>query len=487
MAAKPTWVPVLVRLADVEAESVTWFWKPYIASGKLTLLEGDPGLGKTWLSLVLAAASTKGHPLPGEDGTPGAAREPRNVIYMSAEDGLGDTLRPRLDAAGADVSRVFAITGKRTTDEEGEPVDAAISLADIPVLRSAIETVQPALVIIDPLQAYLGAAVDMHRANEVRPLLTALSELAQSYNFAVVVIRHLRKSSSDRAIHRGAGSIDFAAAARSILLVGEDPENDTRRVIAHVKSSLAPAGHSLGFELRDGAFTWLGHSNVTADQLLAPRPVGEERSAQDEATEWLADTLANGPVAARDLKRYASDAGLAWRTVERAKQSLGVTAKRASTGNSGAGVWLWTLPNPSSENAGGLALLAENTGGNSTPARPPASEVAALPETRPQRQEPQDRKAANASPLGLIERAQAVVARLATLEAVELENRLGALLQSGSAPEWFRTAAITEPVAVTATLELIAEDTRNGTLAGKAPAYLAAARAAATAREEAPA
>lgn len=168
------------------------------------------------------------------------------MIYLTAEDGLADTLRPRLDAAGADVSRVLALTGWQAGEKSG-----GIMLQDLDVLERTLERVHPVLVVVDPLQAYIGAGVDMHRANETRPVLAGLTALAERFGCAVLVVRHLTKAPTDRAVYRGLGSIDIAAVARSILLVGPDPDDETRvrRVVAHVKSSLAPAGPSVG--LRD--------------------------------------------------------------------------------------------------------------------------------------------------------------------------------------------------------------------------------------------
>lgn len=340
-AKKPVWKPQVVRLSDVEPEIVQWLWEPYIAKRKVTLMEGDPGMGKTTLALTLAAAVTRGWPLPGDELTEAPARPPGNVIFLGAEDGVADTVRPRADAAGADPSRVFVITGKEK-EEDGETKEASISLGDIETLRVAVEEIRPDLVIIDPLQGFLGAGVDMHRANEVRPILSAFAALAEEYGFAAVAIRHLRKSGADRAVHRGMGSIDFAAFARSIILVAEDPENERLRVMAHVKSSLAPAGASLAFELGHEGLLWAGESTFTPDQLLAPRKNDDERSLQDAAITWLREELFHGAVLTRKLKQDCEDAGFSWATVRRAQSALGVIAERSGTQPSAP--WQWRLP-----------------------------------------------------------------------------------------------------------------------------------------------
>ena len=334
--------PLITCMADVEPQEVSWFWHPYIAYGKLTILEGDPGLGKTFIALTLAAAATRGTPLPSEaDSAPGAS-EPFNVIYMSAEDGLADTLRPRLDAVGADASRVFALTGWSLTDEQGKTTTGAVTLADIPLLEKTLQRYQPRLIIVDPLQAYLGAGVDMHRANEVRPVLSALGDLAEKYGCAIVGIRHLAKSASSKAIYSGMGSIDFGAAARSILQVGE---HDNERLLAHVKSNLAPKGRSVRYEVKSGTLNWSGFSDLTAQDLQVP-PSAEIRVAREDAKAFLYDYLAAGPAPADHIKKSAREEGISAATLRRAQQEVGVRSQRENVKGStrGHGEWVWYLP-----------------------------------------------------------------------------------------------------------------------------------------------
>jgi hypothetical protein len=333
--------PVVVRLADVEAEEVCWLWEPYIPRGKLTILEGDPGIGKTFLALQVTAIVSCGDPFPGADGAPRDTREPENVIYLTAEDGLGDTLRPRLDRAGADVSRVYALTAK--VDEEGK--HEAVTLRDIEVLDAAIKRLKPALVVIDPLQAYLGASVDMHRANEVRPVLSGLAHLAEKYKCAVLCIRHLGKSQQDRAIYRGLGSIDFAAAARSILLVGQHPDDERKRVVAQSKNSLATKGESIAFELGEDGFFWCGVSDVTAEALLAAPKSEEEKSAVEEAADFLREALADSPRPAKEVIKEAGSMGISEKSLRRAMETgkVAVGKRRINTGTRGSGFWEWHL------------------------------------------------------------------------------------------------------------------------------------------------
>lgn len=345
-AEKPSRRPMLTCLSDVVAQLVSWLWYPYIPLGKITLLEGDPGLGKTFLMLAIAAAITRGWPLLSQSGAPGDDLEPAAVLYMSAEDGLSDTLRPRLDAVGADVSRVHALTGYRSTGGDGKDIEGAVSLEDIPVIEQALEQTKAKLVIIDPLQAYLGAGVDMHRANEVRPLLSALGNLAEKHGCAIVCIRHLNKSVGGKALYAGLGSIDFTAAARSVLQVGE---HEGERFLAHVKSSLAPNGKSIRYELRDGAVNWLGVSDVTAEELrqvYTPR-TDDHEGALEAAETWLKSFLSDGAQPASKVESEAKREGISGATLKRAKKSLGVISERQSAEGEarGDGLWVWALPN----------------------------------------------------------------------------------------------------------------------------------------------
>ena len=312
----------VVCLADVQAEQVKWLWHPRIPLGKLTLIEGDPGLGKSWLTCAMATAIAEGKGLPGMEQT-----EPQNVLMLSAEDGLADTIRPRLDSMNADVSRIFALDDAIVFDDTG-----------LLLLEAAIIEHKPAAVFVDPMVAYLGAGVDLHRANETRAVMKQLARLAETHGCAIIAIRHLSKGGASRAIYRGLGSIDITAACRSVLLVGSDPDNTDERAIVHIKSNLAPLGEAIGYELKEGQFYWIGKSNLTAERILAASSGSQEANALSEAENFLKEILAEGPIYSNEVKKQAKEAGISERTLWRAKDSLKV--KASNQGNS----WYWHMP-----------------------------------------------------------------------------------------------------------------------------------------------
>ncbi len=322
--------PHLVTVADVEPEDVSWLWHPYIPLRKLTLLMGDPGLGKTWLALAIAAGVSKG-----EFGTEPSGAD---VIFLTAEDGIADTLRPRLESLGADLVRVHILDHIRESNGKERPV----SLADVEMIESAVSERSAALLVIDPVQGFLGPGVDFHKANDIRPLLAALARMAERQNCAVVPIGHLRKAEAVKVIHRALGSVDFIAAARSALLVAQHPEDVDSRVLAHAKSNLAQMGPSLAFAIEDGVFSWQGEVDLHAEEIALAAPKGSRPKKLDEAAAFLRELLRDGPKAQPWLKADAEKRGLAWHTVERAKKQLGVVSRKPKgTPNSS---WVWELP-----------------------------------------------------------------------------------------------------------------------------------------------
>ena len=282
--SKPETVKI-IRMSDVELTPVEWLWKPYLPFGKLSVLQGNPGEGKTYFAMHLAAACTNGKLLPNMEHM-----EPFNVIYQTAEDGLGDTVKPRLIEAGADLDRV--------------------------------------LVIIDPIQAYLGSDVDMNRANEVRPIFMRLGQVAQRTGCAILLIGHLNKAAGMQSLQRGLGSIDIAAAVRSVMFIGKLKHDPTMRILTHEKSSLAPPGASLAFSLGDeGGFRWVGEYDITADEMLSGIEPQRETKTQ-QAKDLICTLLAGGKqVLSEDIDKAALERGIPGRTVRDAKRELGDALK----------------------------------------------------------------------------------------------------------------------------------------------------------------
>jgi putative DNA primase/helicase len=336
--------PLFVCLDSVEVQEVKFLWRPYIPLGKLTLLQGDPGSGKTFIAANIAAAVTKGQPLPFGD----MEHMQGNVIFQTAEDGLGDTIKPRMIQAGADCSKVFIINES----------EAGLTLID-ERLEQAIKQIQPRLLIIDPLQAYLGSKTDFHRANEVRPVLAHIARLAESYNMAVILVMHLNKGTG-KSIYRGLGSIDIPAAARSVLLAGSDSNNPDARAIVHIKSSLAPKGDSISYILDNNGFSWGGLSQLTAEDLLNYKVPDSENNALEEAKEFLTDTLQNEALSAKDIFIMASKAGYSKRTIERAKRELNITVKKIGFGKDSQ--WIWRLPKNNKNSLAFFDEIGENSG-----------------------------------------------------------------------------------------------------------------------------
>ena len=298
----------LIRMNEVEATTIDWLWYPYIPFGKITVIQGDPGDGKTTAVLAIAAAITTGGLLP-ESKT---AAEPMNVIFQTAEDGLGDTVKPRLIQSGADCTRVIVI------DES----EKELSLSDLRV-EQAITQTGAKLFILDPLQAYIGSDVDMHRANEIRPVLKRISAVAEKTGCAVVVIGHLNKGGS-KSQYRGLGSIDIQAAARSVLTVGRIKGKPYTRAIVQGKNNLAPEGQAIGFELDPQAgFRWIGTLPITIDELLSGI-MPERDSTYDKAVELLKTQLADECKPAKFLFEKAEEQGIQERTLRSAKQALSI-------------------------------------------------------------------------------------------------------------------------------------------------------------------
>ncbi len=339
-----------VRLSDVTPETLRWLWPGRIPAGKITLLDGDPGLGKSTLLCELAARISRGEPLPGDDSGPGA---PRGVLLFSAEDDVFDTIRPRIDAAGGDPKRVAAFVAVPNGTDTGRPFALP---RDLHILEAIVQRLDAALVVFDPLVAFLRpGASDQH----VRHALGALKASAERTGAAIVIVRHLNKSGGANPLYRGAGSIGIIAAARSGLLLAADPDDPQRRILALSKGNLACAVASLAFRLENvpGAtvarVAWDGESSWTATTLLQG-PTEDDgdsrRSVIEEARAWLREALAAGPRLARELRQEAGERGIGRSALYAARKAEGVAIAKEHTVQ---GSWVWTLSG-SGELAGGL-------------------------------------------------------------------------------------------------------------------------------------
>jgi len=313
--------PQVRRLADVKPEEVGWLWWPRIPLRHLTTLEGDPGEGKSFVAQAIATALSLGRGLPDMDPT-----TPNNVLLLSAEDHAGCTIRPRLEAMGADLGRVFCCTDGFTLDPAG-----------LELLEELLKDSTPRLVVLDPLTAYLPSNLDLHRANEVRAPLKALAALAEGYDCAILIVRHLAKGSTSKAIYRGLGTIDITAAARSALLAGHDPDNRDSRAVVQIKSNLGPLADPVGYSIEEGRFAWTGSTGLTAGQILAPEV---EDGALSEARRFLHELLSEGTKTASEVEAEANAAGVSKGTLRRAKKALGIKVSKVGFDGS----WQWRLP-----------------------------------------------------------------------------------------------------------------------------------------------
>ncbi|MCB9838401.1 MAG: AAA family ATPase [Phycisphaeraceae bacterium] len=341
--------PIITELADVHAESVRWVWPGVLAAGKLTLLAGDPGLGKSFITLDLAARVTNGGPWP-PDGS-GPVGEPRGVVLLSAEDDPADTIRPRLDAAGADIARICLLDGLRLADGAYDEFDLQRHIA---MLEEVLESKRDiGLVIIDPISAYTGHA-DTHNNASVRALLKPLSTLAQDYRCAVLTVTHLRKGGSGGALYRTMGSLAFTAAARSVWAVMKEKDRPTSRLFLPVKSNIGADSEGYRYTIEEGRVAWDPEPvPYDADEgMFGTKAPG---AATAEQVEWLRSRLATGPVASGDVERSCKKSGYSWESIRKhAKVILGVRSVKRDK------QWFWTLP--PEESAGQLPLEPGSAG-----------------------------------------------------------------------------------------------------------------------------
>jgi len=309
--------------SSITARKVDWLWYPYIPYGKLTVVQGDPGDGKTTFVLNVAAFLSVGQAMPETDIPSSKAV----VLYQSAEDGTEDTMKPRLLAAGADCGNIAFI----------DETDTTLSLGS-PRLESAIIETGARMLVLDPLQAYLGENGEFYRADGIRPMLKQLAAVAERTRCAVVIIGHMNKSSGAKGLYRGLGSIDITAAARSVLLVGRTKHNPQIRVVAQIKNSLAHEGAAIAFEINDNSgIRWIGKYDISVEELLLGTVTLDDENKTELAERILRDALLTGETLCGDLYARCSAQGISKRTVDQAKKQLGIKSIKRTDG------WYWTL------------------------------------------------------------------------------------------------------------------------------------------------
>ena len=325
----------VICLKDVEPENISWLWFPYIAKRKLTLISGEEGLGKSWLTCAFAAAVSTGAGFPPNF----EKQEPGNVLMLSAEDGLADTIKPRLISCGADTNRIFAPDEVISFDEKG-----------LLRLEMYIAETSPVIVTVDPLFAYTPGKVDVNSANQSRSISAVLAKIAEKYDCAILLIRHIGKSKGfgdPRAA--GLGSIDWRAAVRSELLVGKNPDNEQERAIVHTKSNLAEFGSSIGFQiqnsLRGARLEWTGTSSMTAACILSTLKDEDARADQTHSVDFLREILSDGAKPAKEVKKQASENGLTEQNLRTARNKLQVVVrKQGDSFDRSTHFWVWELP-----------------------------------------------------------------------------------------------------------------------------------------------
>ena len=311
----------MIKMSEVQSQEVSWLWYPFIPYGKLTIIQGDPGDGKTTLVLNIAAWLSKGKGLDSEM----KLSEPVNVIYQSAEDGLADTVKPRLELAGADCERILVIDEK----------EKSLSMVDERLEKAIVQT-KARMLILDPIQAYLGGGMDMNRANEARDMTKKLGALAEKHQCAIVLIGHMNKAAGNKAAYRGMGSIDFFAVARSVLLVGRVEGEPNIRAVVQIKNNLAAFGHPKAFALSEDGFQWLGDYEITADEVLGG--IAPKANKMEQAKRLLRElALTTDAIQSNEIFDMADEQGISKRTLENAKREFGIRAKKINNS------WYWEL------------------------------------------------------------------------------------------------------------------------------------------------
>jgi len=289
--------------------------------GEISVVQGDPAAGKTNLMLSIAAHISTGTPLPFSESEPIIG----NVIYQNAEDGIEDTIKPRLENVCADCSRVAYLDG------DGQSFSVRDDSIEKAVIRSSAK-----LLVLDPIQAFIGD-VDMNRANDIRGIMSKLAGIAERTGCAIVLVGHMNKSGGGKGIYRGLGSIDFTAAARSVLLIGRVKDDPSVRAVVHIKSNLAAEGKPVAFELSEDGFRWIGEYNITQDELLGDTDRLEDGKLAD-AVKKITEIMSGDKCLAADCITLCAQEGIGERTVQRAKAALGLKSQKIQD------KWYWMLP-----------------------------------------------------------------------------------------------------------------------------------------------
>lgn len=343
--SRPRVVPDLICLADVEPAEVPWLWPGRIPLGRMSLLVGRPGAGKSFLTCDIAARLSRGREWPD-----GGVAPTGGTLFICAEDDPADTVVPRLNGAGADRQRVHMLRAAKLVESSGKESSVAFDLSNVDLIRSALDRLPDCrLVVIDPIGSYLGGGVDAHRDNEVRSVLAPLANLAAAKGVAVLLVCHTRKAEASFADDTALGSRAFVGLARSVLHLTIDPDNRTRKMLLPGKCNLAEAAPGLAFEIGGDppALGWEPEPLVGVhadDAMAALKKPGDRRgpapAARDAAKDWLTVALRDGQVPVNILRKHSEAAGLSWRTVQRASEELGVRPEKQSF----SGGWAWSLP-----------------------------------------------------------------------------------------------------------------------------------------------
>jgi hypothetical protein len=335
--SKPT--PCITTLSQVQPQQVDWFWTSWIPLRAVTLLDGDPGLGKSTITLDLAARASRGARMPPHAGD--VVSEPCHVLLLGAEDNLAYTIRPRLDAAGADVSRIHALEAIKMGDHERPPVLPG----DLDLVQTMIIAQGIRLVIVDPLMAFLGTETDSHKDQDIRQVMHQLKLIAERTGAAILVVRHLNKNVGGPAIYRGGGSIGIIGAVRSAMVVGKHPKNDKQRVLAINKCNLAAPPRSLVYAHEPvgnvARIGWVGECDLTAEDILAHSKPAKQ-GASDRCAVAIGDYLGNGKKLVVEMEEYLKAQGFTASAIREGRKIAGVKAEKPGFGKDAA--WMASIP-----------------------------------------------------------------------------------------------------------------------------------------------